>query len=82
MEEVMKTILPYLISVLTALAAYLKVHSERSSTKTERDKQNELLEYRVQQCETRLNNTDKILQDIRDILTQIQISIAHLEKGK
>jgi len=80
MEEIAKQIAPYLISVLTALAAYLKVHSERTTTKNERDRQNELLEYRIVQCETRLNNTDKILADIRDILTQIQISIAHLEK--
>lgn len=80
MEDVVKQIAPYVISVLTALTAYLKIHSERSETKSQRDQQNELLEYRVQQCETRLNNTDKILQDIRDILTQIKVSIAHLEK--
>lgn len=82
MEEMAKQIAPYVISVLTALAAYLKVHSERNATKNQRDQQNELVEYRLNQCETRLNNTDKILQDIRDILTQIQVSIAHLENKK
>jgi len=79
MEDVISQVMPYIIAVLGSLATYLKVHSERSATKTERDRQNELLEYRLTQCEQRLNNTDKILADIRDILTQIQISIAHLE---
>jgi len=79
MEDIVRQVMPYVIGVLAPLATYLKVHSERSTTKTERDHQNELLEYRIQQCEGRLNNTDKILADIRDILTQIQVSIAHLE---
>lgn len=80
MEAMVSELLPYIISVLSSLAIYLKVHSERSETKTKRDHDYELLEYRVQQCETRLNNTDKILEDIKDILTKIQVSIAHLEK--
>jgi hypothetical protein len=77
------TLATALIALLGALTAYIKSHTEniqikidREQTKKDRDKTNELLTYRLSQCEKRLEGNDPKLDKIMDMLNSIRTELA------
>ena len=72
-----------LIALLGALTAYVKAHTEntqirqeREQTAKDRDAANELLAYKVSQCERRLDKTDPKIDQILTMLTDIKVELA------
>lgn len=72
-----------LIALLGALTAYVKAHTEntqirqeREQTAKDRDAANELLAYKVSQCERRLDKTDPKIDQILSMLTDIKVELA------
>lgn len=72
-----------LIALLGALTAYVKAHTEntqirqeREQTAKNRDAANELLAYKVSQCERRLDKTDPKIDQILSMLTDIKVELA------
>lgn len=72
-----------LIALLGALTAYVKAHTEntqirqeREQTAKNRDAANELLAYKVSQCEKRLDKTDPKIDQILSMLTDIKVELA------
>lgn len=72
-----------LIALIGALTAYVKAHTEntqirqeREQTAKDRDAANELLAYKVSQCERRLDKTDPKIDQILSMLTDIKVELA------
>jgi hypothetical protein len=72
-----------LIALIGSLSAYLKAHTEnsqirqeREQTAKERDAANELIAYKVEQCEKRLDKTDPKIDQILSMLTDIKVELA------
>jgi len=72
-----------LIALIGSLSAYLKAHTEnsqirqeREQTAKERDAANELIAYKVEQCEKRLDKTDPKIDQILTMLTDIKVELA------
>ena len=72
-----------LIALIGSLSAYLKAHTEnsqirqeREQTAKERDAANELIAYKVEQCEKRLDKTDPKIDKILSMLTDIKVELA------
>ena len=72
-----------LIALIGALTAYVKAHTEntqirqeREQTAKERDAANELIAYKVEQCEKRLDKTDPKIDQILSMLTDIKVELA------
>jgi len=84
------TLATALIALIGALTAYIKSHTEtnqihqetirirqeREQTAKDRDKTNELLTYRLSQCEKRLEGNDPKLDKIMDMLNSIRTELA------
>ena len=77
------TLATALIALLGALTAYVKAHTEntqirqeREQTAKDRDAANELLAYKVSQCEKRLDKTDPKIDQILAMLTDIKVELA------
>lgn len=77
------TLATALIALIGALTAYVKAHTEnvnirneRQQTKKDRDRANELLAYRLTQCEKRLDGYEPKLDKILDTLTSIRTELA------
>ena len=77
------TLATALIALIGALTAYVKAHTEnsqirqeREQTAKERDAANELLAYKVSQCEKRLDKTDPKIDQILSMLTDIKVELA------
>lgn len=72
-----------LVALIGSLSAYLKAHTEnsqirqeREQTAKERDAANELIAYKVEQCEKRLDKTDPKIDQILSMLTDIKVELA------
>lgn len=77
------TLATALIALLGALTAYIKAHTEntqirqeREQTAKDRDAANDLLAYKVSQCEKRLDKTDPKIDQILAMLTDIKVELA------
>ena len=77
------TLATALIALIGALTAYVKAHTEnsqirqeREQTAKERDASNELIAYKVEQCEKRLDKTDPKIDQILSMLTDIKVELA------
>ena len=77
------TLATALIALIGALTAYVKAHTEnsqirqeRAQTAKERDAANELIAYKVEQCEKRLDKTDPKIDQILSMLTDIKVELA------
>ena len=77
------TLATALIALLGALTAYVKAHTEntqirqeREQTAKDRDAANDLLAYKVSQCEKRLDKTDPKIDQILAMLTDIKVELA------
>lgn len=72
-----------IIALISSLTAYLKGHSEttrirqdRAQTAQFRDASYDLIKYKVEQCEKRLDKTDPKIDMIISMLTDIKVELA------
>lgn len=74
MEEAFRLLVPGILSVLAALAAYLKIKAERTKTKDERDGITAGLEHRLTKLETEVS----ALQDLRNTVDRMNETLQRL----
>lgn len=79
MEAFITSLLPIIgpggVGILAAIFVYLKIASQRKETKNERDKNLELLDYRVKQLENRSDKLDKSIEELQNSIISLTISI-------
>lgn len=79
MEALLTTLLPIIgpggIGVLAAIIVYLKINNQRKETKTERDQNNALLEYRVGQLEVNQSSLAESIKELQNSIIALQMSI-------
>lgn len=70
------------LGLLGALAVYLIISVKRNSTKTERDEQIALFEYRLTQMEQQTKTLTDKLEKVVEILNVIKVEMAKMNKDK
>lgn len=77
------TLATALVALIGALSSYLKSHTETTRIRQEReqtakcrDAAHELIAYKVEQCEKRLDKTDPKIDMIISMLTDIKVELA------
>ena len=82
MESLFSTLLPLIgpggIGVLAAVVVYLKINGQRKETKSERDENFKLLEYRVGQLESGQTALSDSIKELQDSIVKLQISVNEL----
>lgn len=78
--ELLTTVAPYLgpSGLLAALVVYFVINGQRKETKTERDNDYKLLEYRVSQIENNQTSLSESIKELQNSVIQLQISINSL----
>ena len=66
------------IGVIAAIIVYLKINGQRKETKTSRDNDYQLLEYRVGQLENNQSSLTDSIKELQNSIIQLQISINSL----
>lgn len=80
MTELLTSLAPFLgpSGLLAAVVVYIVISTQRKETKNERDKNYELLDYRVQQLENRSDKLDKSIEELQNSIISLTISINSL----
>lgn len=80
MVELLTTLAPFLgpTGLLAAVVVYIIINSQRKSTKSERDNDYQLLEYRVGQLENNQSSLTDSIKELQNSIIQLQISINSL----
>lgn len=69
------------LGLIAALAVYLIISVKRNSTKSERDEQIALFEYRLTQVEQQSKTLNEKLENVVEILNSIKVEIAKMNKN-
>lgn len=79
MDELFKSLYPYIgtggIGVLAAVIVYFKICNQRKDTKTERDNDQKLIEYRVSQLENKNDKLEKSIEELQNSIINLTITI-------
>ena len=69
--EYLKDIAPYIISVLSGLAAYLKIKTDREKTSVRRDGESKSLRTEVEVLKERVKAVDLLQNDVKEMKESI-----------
>lgn len=80
MIELFQTLAPYLgpSGLLAAVVVYIVINNQRKETKTERDNDSKLIEYRLSQLENRSDKLDTSITELQNSIITLTISINNL----
>lgn len=83
--EVLQTIVAMLpdsaLGLLGALAVYLIITANRNDTKLKRDEEFSLIKYRISQLESQTEKLTQKMESVVEILNQIHIEMAKMNKN-
>jgi len=79
MIETIQALLPIIgpggIGILAAICVYFKINNQRKETKTERDQNLSLLEYRIGQLEANQTSLTESIKELQNSIIALQMSI-------
>ena len=69
--EFLKDIAPYLVGMLSALTAYLKINTDREKTKSKRDVDSKSLRTEIEVLKERMKGVDMLQRDVKEMKESI-----------
>lgn len=78
MEEVVKEIAPYFITLLSVLAAYVKIQTERAKTAKSRDEGHESNVVRLEKIEWTLSKHDEEIRCVKSSQDDLKLTLDNM----
>lgn len=82
MESLFNSLLPIIgpggIGILAAVYVYVKINTQRKETKSERDENLKLIEYRISKLESNQTSLIESIKELQNSIISLQMSVNEL----